>query len=134
MDGILVGCNGRLGSSANLFISFLSTRNPISMENTEQVDLVQPQKRPKGLKTSTVRSLSRAGKSQGEIADMLGVTVGTISYHLKKKRKYTSSAEVKSQAAVSVNPGFEVNIYGVEIKLQHRPTSIEQRENAIIIS
>lgn len=115
-------------------MSFLSTRKPIYMENQVQTALVQPQKRPKGLKTSAIKSLFRSGKTQSEIAEMLGVSAGTISYHLKKKRKHTTTVGVKPEVAASVDAAFEVNIYGVEIKLQRRPTSIEQRNNAIIIS
>lgn len=116
--------------------SLLSTHNPISMENSQTPVLRMPQKRVKGLKTKDVKALHRTGMSCTAIADHLGVTPGTISYHLKKKRapRSTDATEVKSTVSTSDKFAFEVNLYGVSIKLQQRPTAIEQRENAILIS
>lgn len=129
MDGILVSRNGWLGSSANIF---LSTHNPISMENLEPALPAQKSTAPKKIKSADVRRLKRQGYTPAAIADHLGVSPATVYYHLIKKKRATT--EVKTSVSTSDKFAFEVNLYGVSIKLQQRPTTIEQRENAILIS
>lgn len=105
------------------------------MENPV-TELTAPQKRPKGLKTKDVKALHRTGMSATDIANHLGVTPGTISYHLKKKRapRTVNVTDVKTSTITPAEFAFELNLFGVDIKLQQRPTSIEQRTNAIHIN
>lgn len=92
-----------------------------------------PHKRPKGIKTKDVKALHRTGMSASEIATHLGISQGTVSYHLKKKRADAGVKRVVNPTPVDNSTGFEAELFGTLIRLDQTPTSIERIGNRIVI-
>lgn len=103
------------------------------MENI-QPELTKAPTAPKGLKTKDIKALFRAGMSKHDIAAKYETTTTSVNYHLNKRRAPKSiEPVVKSATAKSSEFLFSVNLFGVDIKLQQKPTAIIQSENSIVI-
>lgn len=107
------------------------------MENFSEKPLVSawPSSRPKGIKTADVKRLKRDGYSNAAICNKLGCSGATVSYHLSKRRKSKSVAEVtvKTQVETTEFKGFEAELFGTLIRLDQTPSSIERIGNRIVI-
>lgn len=105
------------------------------MENLQpELATAQKTSRPRGIKTKDVKALHRAGMSKRDIANKFAITEASVYYHLSKKRAPKSTEpEVKSARVTSAEFAFSVNLFGVDIKLQQKPSSIIQSDNSIVI-
>lgn len=92
-----------------------------------------PDKRPKGIKTKDVKALHRTGMLATDIAKHLGISQGTVSYHLNKKRADKGVKRSISAKPAEATTEFEAELFGTLIKLDQVPTTIERIGNRIVI-
>lgn len=103
------------------------------MENSINESTVVAFQRPKGIKTSDVKRLKRAGKSIPEISQNLGVSQQTVRYHLAKKRADAGIKRAINPTPVDSSTEFEAELFGTLIKLDKVPSTIERVGNRIVI-